>query len=600
MTATATRTSQAVTEWTKVFPKQVTENYTSSVTFMKQLTVIAVSTITYLKNAFPEDSYSMENFGGLKLRILKKKCKDDLAHFLSTALTQAFEAFDKKYLHQLALCFYEDECKMENLIEYHVFEYTYNDDGVTMSVSSKTRDSGKTHARYTFDGVRERTVHLIRACVVIMQTCQQHLPETYDVSLRLYYNEDAPEGYQAPGFNAAAEADDHLEPTLRDTIKLGWVETPYHRVVARSYMKDSMGASHEAIDVIGKEHLEPTLRDTIKLGWVETPYHRVVARSYMKDSMGASHEAIPSQNPPVMSQMEQEEFTSSLARSASGSSERLLQCPCNKYGGETQNMLLLTCQYCNTQQHAACFGLMSEDFPRAATHCCTACSDEDPTRIPTDPRLVALSAKKRECLCIFRRTLALCRGWGTASARRLETALGVSAANAAKLARLLRSHAVTAPMPDLNTPSEIDPDQLKSVMNKFFQVAEEESIVDRLLAETFASQESQPDPVGDVLGPMEKVSLQNASNLGRVIETPVDLNKTTEIEDLTLKQYKEALLSNYQMDEDLPLSGSNNPLKEIENLGKRRITKRKINDENDENKPKLRTGVRTKRAKAKA
>lgn len=78
---------------------------------------------------------------------------------------------------------------MENLIEYHVFEYTYNDDGVTMSVSSKTRDSGRTHARYTFDGVRERTVHLIRACVVIMQTCQQHLPETYDVSLRLYYNE---------------------------------------------------------------------------------------------------------------------------------------------------------------------------------------------------------------------------------------------------------------------------------------------------------------------------------------------------------------------------------------------------------------------------
>ncbi|KAL0884257.1 hypothetical protein ABMA27_016247 [Loxostege sticticalis] len=525
---------------------------------MKQLTVIAVSTITYLKNAFPEDSYSMENFGGLKLRILKKKCKDDLAHFLSTALTQAFEAFDKKYLHQLALCFYEDDCKMENLIEYHVFEYTYNDDGVTMSVSSKTRDSGRTHARYTFDGVRERTVHLIRACVVIMQTCQQHLPETYDVSLRLYYNDDAPEGYQAPGFNAAAEADDHLEPTMRDTIKLGWVETPYHKLVARSYMKDSMGASHEAI---------------------------------------------PSQNPPMMSQMEQEEFTSPpLARSESGSSEKPLRCPCNKYDGEAQTALLLTCQYCNTQQHAACFGLVSEDFPRAATHCCTTCSDEDPSRLPTDPRLVALSAKKRECLCIFRRTLCLCASRASVSAARLQRALGVSAPNATKLMKLLHSHGVIDQNQDddLTTPRAIVPDQLKSVMNKFFQVAEEESIVDRLLAETFASQESQPDPIGDVLGPMEKVSLQNASNLGRVIEAPVDLNKTTEIEDLTLKQYKEALLSNYQMDDDLPLSGSNNPLKEIENLQKRRTVKRKINDEKDENKPMLRTGVRTKRAKAKA
>jgi hypothetical protein len=94
---------QAITEWIRVFPKQITENYTCSVTFMKQLTTVAVSTVTYLKNAFPEDSYSLEHFGGLKLRILKKKCRDELAHFLSTALTQAFEAFDKKYVSKVKL-----------------------------------------------------------------------------------------------------------------------------------------------------------------------------------------------------------------------------------------------------------------------------------------------------------------------------------------------------------------------------------------------------------------------------------------------------------------------------------------------------------------
>lgn len=99
---------------------------------------------------------------------------------------------------------------------------------------------------------------------------------------------------------------------------------------------------------------------------------------------------------------------------------------------------------------------------------------------------------------------------------------------------------------------------------------------------------------------MEKVTLQNESNHGRIIENPVDLNKTTVIEDLTLKEYKEALLSNYQIDEDLPLSGSKNPMKEIQNLSRKRISKRKINDEDEEHKPKLRTGVRTKRAKTKA
>lgn len=89
---------QTVAEWVKVFPRQVTECYTSSVTFMKQLTTVAISTITYLKNALPEDSYMVETFAGTKIRILKKKCRDDVAQFLTTALTQAFEAFDKKYV----------------------------------------------------------------------------------------------------------------------------------------------------------------------------------------------------------------------------------------------------------------------------------------------------------------------------------------------------------------------------------------------------------------------------------------------------------------------------------------------------------------------
>lgn len=90
--------SQGLQEWTKVFPRNVTETYTSSATFMKQLTVVAISTITYLKNAFPEDNYEEDIFGGLKIKVLKTKCTDDLAQFLITSMTHAFEAFDKKYV----------------------------------------------------------------------------------------------------------------------------------------------------------------------------------------------------------------------------------------------------------------------------------------------------------------------------------------------------------------------------------------------------------------------------------------------------------------------------------------------------------------------
>lgn len=129
-------------------------------------------------------------------------------------------------------------------------------------------------------------------------------------------------------------------------------------------------------------------------------------------------------------------------------------------------------------------------------------------------------------------------------------------------------------------------------MTKFFRTSED-SVVDRLLAETFAQQESVSDPIGDVLGTLERVSLQNASNLGRVVDNTYQSPPT---EDSTLMEYKEAVFLNYEtIEEELPLSGSHNPVKDIENLQKKKTGKRKINDA--EQKPRLRSGVRTKRVK---
>ncbi|XP_021204681.2 uncharacterized protein LOC101737689 [Bombyx mori] len=537
MSATATLQSQAVTEWVKLFPRTVTETYTSSVTFMKQLTVIAVSTVTYLKNVFPEDSYTQETFGGIKLRVLKNKCSDELAQFVSTALTQAFEAFDKKYLHQLALCFYEGECKVENLIEYHIFEYSYNPDGVTMDVHSTSRDSVRRSTRYSFDNVRERTIHLIRACVVIMQACQNELPSTYDVSLRLYYNDETPEGYQAPGFLSTLESEDHLAPSYGDAVKLGSVETPYHRLVARSYMKESMLSSREAL---------------------------------------------PSQHAPVMTQNEEDDFGSEQ-HSTGTDAEAQVRCPCNKQ--DADDAALLTCGYCKKSQHAACFGVREEAAPRLPRHCCADCADRDAARSPTDAALADLTAKKRECLCIFRRALSWCGRASQLRAGELADRFQLSPLNALKLMKLLHSHGVIEdPGTDLATPRQIIKDELKNVMSKFFKT-NESNIVERLLAETL-SQGSQSDPVGDVLSPLEKINLQNTSTLGRVVQA--EAPSTTE--DSTLKQYRDAILFNDNM-EELPLSGNHNPIQDMTNIGKR-TTKRKSTDKAK------RTGVKTKRARA--
>lgn len=123
---------------------------------------------------------------------------------------------------------------------------------------------------------------------------------------------------------------------------------------------------------------------------------------------------------------------------------------------------------------------------------------------------------------------------------------------------------------------------LNKVMNKFFRT-DEENIGDRLVEETFASRKTS-DPVGDVLSPLEKVSLQNASQIGRIVEP--EANNKNNADDPILKQYKEALV--IEKLDDLPFMSSQESLKEFDS----KATKRKA-----EGKHNKKAGVQTKKAR---
>ncbi|XP_063632505.1 uncharacterized protein LOC134803650 [Cydia splendana] len=538
MSATAIQapTRQVVSEkeWITLFPKQVTENYTSSVTFIKQLTVVALSTITYCKNALPEESYNSEMFAGLKMKLLKVKCADDMAQFVSSSMKNAFEAFEKKYVHQLALCFYNGNCVPENLFEYYIFEYTYNSDGVSMNINSKNRNTDKA-MRCSMESVQNQTVMFMRTLsLFVYQNSQVPLPLDFDISLRLYYNEDAPLEYQAPGFEAST----------------------------------------------GPDPVSDTLRAAVRLGRVGTPHHALVARAFVP---GLMPDPEPSDTPPVNTQ--DDEFRDgSMTCEDSESLEASLVCPCGKI--DTHEQALVTCRYCHTHQHAVCFGLMVP----VTEHCCAACAATDHTRRPTCPMLTGLTrnTRKQECLCIFRRTLTMCLRQSSITGEELMAKFNLTSTSTAKMISLLISRNIlhdTDPR-NLTLVRSINPIRLKLACQEFFQ--EPDSLADRVIAETEAA-----DPVEEALGPIEAITLKE-TNPGMVVDKPGTINKNT-----PLKEFSEVELPNQDTSEELPLSGSHNPVRDVLRKEKEGGRKRKKADDDDwtPKLPKLRSGAtKNKRA----
>ncbi|XP_022122604.2 HORMA domain-containing protein 2-like [Pieris rapae] len=244
MTGTDLRMTQVTSEWAKIFTDNVTDNYTNSMLFMKQLTCIAASTILYMKNAFSEENYHTETFANLKLRLLKKTCSDERAQFVSSSLLAALSAVEKKYLESIALCFYEGEDTAANLLEYHIFKYHYKSGEATMIITSKNKNTER-HTSCTLQDVQMKTLKLIRACMVFMSGSNLFTENT-NIAIRIYFTSDTPDDYEVPGFTFVDEEIDPLTQTMSESIKLACVETPYHSLTARGSRNWTFKDSNEA------------------------------------------------------------------------------------------------------------------------------------------------------------------------------------------------------------------------------------------------------------------------------------------------------------------------------------------------------------------
>ncbi|KAA0718895.1 HORMA domain-containing protein 1 [Triplophysa tibetana] len=177
MTATQKKTTpakQESDEWISLFEEMETE--TQSLVYVKRMVVIAVSSITYLRGIFPEDSYSSRYLEDLCIKVLKQNCSCPGANKLVKWLMGCFDALEKRYL-QIVL--------IGHVVESYQFKFRYTDQGPQMEILRNENMA----VNVTMEDTKKASLLLIRKLFLLMQNLEA-LPNAVYLSMKLYYNDD--------------------------------------------------------------------------------------------------------------------------------------------------------------------------------------------------------------------------------------------------------------------------------------------------------------------------------------------------------------------------------------------------------------------------
>ena len=116
--------SNAVTTriWGHTFPEQV-ETAAQSLQFMQKLLAVGVSSVAFLRNAFPKEAFKEgKSLGKIPIRLLKASNPIEEAGNLARYVLSAMDALSKKYLRELHFVIHEND-SMNAVLEVYTFRY---------------------------------------------------------------------------------------------------------------------------------------------------------------------------------------------------------------------------------------------------------------------------------------------------------------------------------------------------------------------------------------------------------------------------------------------------------------------------------------------
>ena len=114
--------SNAITSkiWSRTFPEQV-ETAAESLKFMQKLLAVGVSSVAFLRNAFPKEAFKEgKSLGKVPIRLLRANNSIEEAGEMAKYVLSAMDALALKYLKELHFVIHEND-GMNAVLEVYTF-----------------------------------------------------------------------------------------------------------------------------------------------------------------------------------------------------------------------------------------------------------------------------------------------------------------------------------------------------------------------------------------------------------------------------------------------------------------------------------------------
>ena len=169
------------------------------------------------------------NFTRFRVTMLKNSTHP-VANEICQSTKNAVRALKDGFLKELHVVFYPGP-ESNEIVEMYKFSFQLPQDMKNTSPKEPGHQGDSDDIKSSSELIKKSTRQLLRAMSNYIQTCET-LPATAQMGFRLIYNDDAPEGYNPPGFVSLSPNSMKTKflDTPSDPITCGAIASNWHRV----------------------------------------------------------------------------------------------------------------------------------------------------------------------------------------------------------------------------------------------------------------------------------------------------------------------------------------------------------------------------------